>query len=126
MPPFGVHRNATRGAFTKFHVTKELYAEAAIYQASERLGKLSSHGLDFTIRSNDGELVLGQVGWEPSFGEAPERTVFDKSGNQSIVNGNLGLPGDYIVGGYYSNFKFPELHGSNIQHRCYYTAGGNC
>jgi len=100
--PFRGSPDATWGAFTKFHVTKEIYAEAGIYQASERLGKLSSHGLDFTIRSNDGELVLGQVGWEPSFGEATERTVFDKNGNPTLVDGNLGLPGDYILGGYYA------------------------
>lgn len=117
--PFRGSPNATWGAFTKFHVTKEIYAEAGIYQASDRLGKLSNHGLDFTIRSNDGELVMGQVGWEPTFCEAPERTVFDKNGNQSLLDGNLGLPGDYILGGYYSNFVFPELHGSKIQHSAF-------
>jgi porin len=117
--PFRGSPNATWGAFTKFHVTKEIYAEAGIYQASDRFGKLSNHGLDFTIRSNDGELVMGQVGWEPTFCEAPERTVFDKNGNQSLLDGNLGLPGDYILGGYYSNFVFPELHGSKIQHSAF-------
>jgi porin len=117
--PFRGSPNATWGASAKFHFTKEIYAEVGIYQASERLGKLSNHGLDFTIRSNDGELVMGQVGWEPTFGEAPERTVFDKNGNRTLVDGSLGLPGDYILGGYYSNFKFPELHGSNSRHNAY-------
>jgi hypothetical protein len=63
--PFRGSPNATWGASAKFHVTEEIYAEAGVYQASERLGKLSNHGLDFTVRSNDGELVMAQVGWSP-------------------------------------------------------------
>jgi hypothetical protein len=31
----------------------------------------------------------------------------------------VGLPGIYILGGYYSNFKFPELNGPKIQHNAY-------
>ena len=68
---------------------------------------------------------MAQVEWEPTFCESPGRTVFDKNGNQSLVDGNLGFPGDYILGGYYSNFRFPELHGSKIQHNAcgFYAAG---
>jgi porin len=35
------------------------------------------------------------------------------------VEASLGLPGTYILGGYYSNFKFPELNGTNIQTNVY-------
>ena len=117
--PFTTSPNATWGASAKIHVGKEIYVEGGIFQASDRLGKLSNHGLDFTIRSNDGELVMWQVGWQPTFCASPERTVFDDNANQSLVDGNLGLVGDYILGGYYSNFKFPELKGSSIQHNAY-------
>ena len=117
--PFRGSPIATWGAFAKVQVTKDVYAEAGIYQATKRMGNLSSHGLDFTIRSNDGELVLGQVGWEPTFCKAPERIVLDENANQSLVDGKLGLPGEYILGGYYSNFEFPELHGSKTQHNAF-------
>jgi porin len=114
--PFFSSPNATWAASAKIHATKDIYAQAGAYQASERLGKLGYHGLDFTIRSNDGELVMGQVGWEPIFGKTPETTSFDKNENKSATEDTLGLPGKYVLGGYYSNFKFHELNGSNIQH----------
>jgi porin len=117
--PFTSSPNATWAASAKIHATKEIYAEAGIYQASERLGKLGYHGLNFAINANDGELVMGQVGWEPTFFKTPETTSFDKNGNNSVVAGTLGLPANYIFGGYYSNFKFPELNGSKIQHNAY-------
>lgn len=107
--PFTISPNATWAASAKINATKEIYAEAAIYQASERLGKLGYHGLNFSIRANDGELILGQVGWDS----------YDENGDKSTVDGTPKLPGDYILGGYYSNFKFPELNGSNIQHNAY-------
>jgi porin len=62
---------------------------------------------------------MGQVGWEPTFFTTPEIASFDKNGNKSIVYGTLGLPGNYIFGRYYSNFKFPELNGSKMQHNAY-------
>jgi porin len=117
--PFTSSPNATWAASAKIHATKEIYAEAGIYQTSERLGEIGYHGLNFSIRSSDGELVMGQVGWEPTFFQTPERSVFDKNGKKTIVDGSLGLPGNYILGGYYSNFHFPELNGYNIQHNAY-------
>jgi len=55
--PFTTSPKATWAASAKIHATKDIYTEAGIYQASDRLGKLSNHGLDFTIRSNDGEWI---------------------------------------------------------------------
>jgi porin len=113
--PFTVLPNATWAASAKIHVTKEVYAEAGVYQASERLGKIGYHGLNFAINGDDGGLIMGQVGWEPSFFKTAGTTSFDKNGKKTVAEGTLGLPGNYILGGYYSNFKFPELNGSNIQ-----------
>jgi Carbohydrate-selective porin, OprB family len=53
---------------------------------------------------------MAEVGWEPTFFKIPEKTA---------VAGNLGLAGTYIVRGYYSNFKFPELNKTNIQTNAY-------
>jgi porin len=117
--PFTSSPVATWAASANFHVTKQFYAEAGVYQASERFGKLDDHGLNFTIHSDDGELVMWQIGWEPTFSESPVRTSFDKNGNKSLEESNSGFPGHYILGGYYSNFDFPELNGPNIQHSAY-------
>ena len=111
--------NATWAASAKIHAAKDIYAEAGIYQASERLGKLGYHGLNFAINADDGELVMAQVGWEPTFFKIPETASFDKNGKKTVVEGSLGLPGNYILGGYYSNFKFSELNGSKIQTNAY-------
>ena len=117
--PFTSSPNATWGASAKIYATKEIYAEAGIYQATERIFKLGYHGLNFAINENDGELVMGQVGWEPTFFKIPEKTWFDKNGDITVVDATLGLPGNYIFGGYYSNFKFRELDGTKIKHNAY-------
>ena len=117
--PFTSSPNAIWAASAKLHTTKDIYAEAGIYQATDRIFKLGYHGLNFAINPNDGELVMGQIGWEPTFLKIPESISFDKTGNKTVLDGTLGLPGDYIFGGYYSNFRFPELNRSKIQHNAY-------
>jgi porin len=117
--PFTISPNATWAASARIQITKEVYVEAGVYQASERLGKIGYHGLNFAINGEDGELVIAQVGWEPSFSGTVETTSFDKNGERTVVEATLGLSGSYILGGYYSNFKFPELNGSNIQTNAY-------
>jgi hypothetical protein len=83
------------------------------------LCKIGYHGLNFAINREDGELVMAQVGWEPTFFKTPETTSFDKNEKKPVVEGTLGFPGNYILGGYYSNFRFPGLNGSNIQTNAY-------
>ena len=117
--PFTSSPVATWATSVNFRMTKEFYAEAGVYQASEHLGKFDDHGLNFTIHSDDGELVMWQVGWEPTFSKSPVGTSFDKNGNSSLGKSNSGFPGSYILGGYYSNFDFPELNGLNLQHSAY-------
>jgi porin len=117
--PFTSSPVATWAASANFRVTKEFYAEAGVYQASQHLGKLDDHGLNFTIHSDDGELVMWQIGWEPTLSEFPVGNSFDRNENKSLGESNPGFPGSYILGGYYSNFNFPELNGRNIQHSAY-------
>jgi len=115
--PFRSAPNASWAASTKIQATNEFYVEGGIYQASQRLDDAAYHGLDFSIRANDGELTLGQIGWTPSFFAGSETPAFAENGNK--LPGMAGLPGSYILGGYYSNFKFPELNGSKIQRSAY-------
>jgi porin len=117
--PFTSSPNAAWAASAKIQITKDVYAQAGVYQASERIFKLGYHGLNFAINGDDGELVMAQVGWEPTFCKTPETASFDKNGKKTVVDGTLGLPGNYLLGGYYSNFKFPELNGSNTQTNAY-------
>jgi porin len=117
--PFTSSPNATWAASVRMNITEEIYAEAGVYQAGERLDKIEYHGLNFAIDRKDGELVLAQVGWEPTFFKTPETTSSDKSGKKTVVEGTLGLPGNYILGGYYSNFRFQELNSSNVQTNAY-------
>src|SRR5258708_6230523 len=117
--PFHSSPTATWAASAKIQAAREIYAEAGIYQASERLGKLGYHGLDFSIRANDGELVMAQVGWEHTFFRTPETTSLDENRNKSVAEGASGLSGNYILGGYYSNFKFPVLNGPRVQTNAY-------
>jgi porin len=115
--PFHSAPNASWAASTKIQATNEFSVEGGIYQASQRLDNAGYHGLDFSIRANDGELAMVQIGWTPSFFAVSETPPFAESGNKSPAR--VGLPGIYLLGGYYSNFKFPELNGSKVQHSAY-------
>ena len=114
--PFRSAPDASWAASTKIQATNEFYVEGGIYQASQRLDKAAYHGLNFSIGANDGELIMGQVGWTPSFAVS-ETPALAESGKK--LPAPLGLPGNYILGGYYSNFSFPELNTSKIQHNAY-------
>jgi porin len=80
------------------------------------LDKAAYHGLNFSIGANDGELIMGQIGWTPSFAIS-ETPALAESGKK--LPAPLGLPGNYILGGYYSNFNFPELNTSKIRYNAY-------
>jgi porin len=108
--PFTSPPNATWAATAKINVAKQTYAEAGVYQASDLAAQTGYHGLNFAIKGEDGELVMAEVGWQPAFFKSPEKTA---------VAGNSGLPGTYIIGGYYSNFKFPMLNESKFQTNAY-------
>lgn len=111
---------ATWGAYAKYAPTSDTYASAGIYQATERLGVTAYHGLDFSIRSNDGVLLLGEVGWTPTFAQAPTPTGKDgKSSSPPASSATSGLPGTYIAGIYYSNLPEHEFLGNGTQQNSY-------
>jgi porin len=115
--PFHSAPNASWAASAKIQATNAFYVEGGIYQAGERLDNTAYHGLNFSIRANDGELAMGEIGWTPRFFPVSETPEVAESGNK--LPASLGLPGTYILGGYYSNFDFPELNQSKIQHSAY-------
>jgi porin len=109
--PFTGTPNATWAATVTIHPTEETYAEAGAYQATDHLGVPKYHGLDVSIRSKDGLLAMAEVGWKPTFCGTPDRTVSDQDCKKTVTSGEPGLPGTYLLGGYYSHWKFAELSG---------------
>ncbi|TSA32407.1 MAG: carbohydrate porin [Verrucomicrobiaceae bacterium] len=107
--------NATWGATVKINPTPIVYAAAGIYQATNRLGKVAYHGLDFSIRSNDGILMFAETGWSPTFGARPADTTHDKDGKKTVVPAETGLSGTYKFGGYFSTFPYAGFLGGSQQ-----------
>jgi porin len=117
---FTASPNATWGAYAKYTPTSDTYVSAGIYQATERLGLTAYHGLDFSIRSGDGILLLGEVGWTPTIGQSPVPSGKDaKSVTPSVSSAPSGLPGTYVAGLYYSNLPEDEFLGDGTQQNSY-------
>jgi len=117
--PFTSSPDATWAAALKYRPGKDFYLATGIYQATQRLGDAAYHGVDFSIRPGDGVLLMAQAGWEPTFFGAAESPMRDQDGKRSSADDDFGLPGTYVVGGYYSNFSFSELNGPGVQHNAY-------
>lgn len=105
--PFTSSPNATWGAAVKLRPGGNFYSATGIYQATDRLGNPAYHGLDFSIRRNDGFQILQEFGWEPTFGKGslpPNSTC-------PAPLESPGLPGEYKVGGYYTHFPIDGFQG---------------
>lgn len=106
--------NATWGATVKINPTPIVYIASGIYQATNRLGKVAYHGLDFSIRPDDGVLIFAETGWSPTFGATPAGSTHDKDGKKTVVPA-AGLPGTYKFGGYFSTFPYAGFVGGARQ-----------
>ena len=102
--------NATWGAALKANPTGETYAAYGIYQATDRLGLIAYHGLDFSIRPGDAIFMMAETGWEPTFRRSKPKGVA-ADGKKAVVPADPGLPGQYKFGGYFSNFPMPDARG---------------
>jgi len=109
---FTASPNATWAAYARYAPTSSTYVSAGVYQATDRLGVTAYHGLDFSIRPQDGVLLLGEVGWTPIFGQTPAPSGKD---GKSAVSPAPGLPGTYAAGIYYSNLPEDEFTGGGAQ-----------
>jgi porin len=92
--------------------TPELNAMVGLYQVSSRMYDRAYHGVDFSIRSGDGILLLSQIGWTPEFFKkdvpADGKSVAD--GKKSVVaSKQQGLKGHYFLGGYWSAWDYPQF-----------------
>lgn len=123
---FSAYPWAVWAARARLQATKEIYAMAGAYQVSTRVFDREYHGLDWSIRPDDGVLLLGQVGWTPEFFKRPVPTKpvvndgksVDASGDRDrkmtknvIANANemKGMPGHYWFGAYFSPWSFSQF-----------------
>jgi len=103
--------NATWGTAVKWSPTKEAYGAYGIYQATDRLGVLAYHGLDFSIRPDDGLFMMAEGGWEPTFGMRAQEHSSDAAGKKVVIPAEPGMPGMYKLGGYLSTLPMPDSRG---------------
>ncbi|MGC1480375.1 MAG: carbohydrate porin [Chthoniobacterales bacterium] len=109
--PFGTSTGTTWAAFLKVNPTKTTYASGGVFQASPRSGNRDYHGVDFSIRPGDGTLVLGEIGWHPTFGRTNHETTSDTPVVKTSLAVSPGLPGIYKLGAYFANYTFSDFQG---------------
>ncbi len=126
--PFSTYPNATWGARVKVKTTDEkYYAMGGVYQATSRLGNPAYHGLDFSIRPQDGLSTVWEIGWRPRFGEKQRAGETATPSGKSVVEGRKGVvqaeeplqdqprpghQGNYKLGAYWSNWSFTGFDGT--------------
>jgi len=81
----------------------DFYGAAGLYQASTRIGQIAYHGVDFSIRPQDGMLMLGELGWEPQLRQSKTE------GGKAVADS--GYAGIYKVGGYVSTLPYADARG---------------
>jgi len=104
--PFHATASASWGVHAKLK-NDIAYLEAGVFQASPRIGNPAYHGVDFSIGSGDGILVMAETGWTPTFGG--EATASD--GKKAVTAAQSDLKGSYTFGAYYSNYTFDTFQG---------------
>jgi porin len=88
--PFG-----TWAGLLRFDPNKKFNVQAAIYQTWDNIFNSTTNGVDWTIHSDDGVMLMGQVGWTPTFTKKSD--VTSSAAHQ--------LPGHYWFGSTYSPWK---------------------
>jgi porin len=124
---FSAYPWAVWAARVRVEPTPEWNAMIGIYQISDRIFDRNYHGLDWSMRSNDSILLIGQIGWTPQFFKRPVSEVGAPApkekaaaSGQSIVarrsardvagaSAPKGLTGHYWFGAYWSPWEFPQF-----------------
>jgi len=122
---FSAYPWAVWAARARLRPSRDSYAMFGVYQVSDRVFDRAYHGLDFSMRSDDGVLMLWQFGWTPEFFKKPLATPVETGGKtmqavkarsegksfKSPVNMKKeeGYPGHYWFGVYFSPWSFPQF-----------------
>ena len=120
---FSAYPWAVWAARIKVQPTPEWTGQLGIYQVSDRVFDRAYQGLDWSIRPNDGVLLISQIGWSPEFFKRPVGETPSEDG-KSVVSGKPagksagkdfqpvkmeGLPGNYWFGAYWSPWEFSQF-----------------
>jgi porin len=92
------------GARLRFDPDPQFNLQTGLFEAPDRIADPANHGIDFALNSHDGILLVEQLGWTPTFGEAGPHT---------------GLPGHYFAGGWWSNADYPQFDTTQRTHVSY-------
>ena len=122
---FSAYPWAVWAARLRVEPTPETHVMLGAYQVSTRVFDRDYHGMDWSIRANDGVLLISQVGWTPEFfkraveksaasdGKSALSTRARSEGKSfkaiSPETEMRGLPGHYWVGVYYSPWQFAQF-----------------
>ncbi len=105
---FSAYPFATWAARLRLDPTPEVNMQLGVFQTWDDIFDRSHHGLDWSIRGNDGVMMLAQLGWTPEFfkREVPAESDGQSDGKKAVAAPVMkGLPGHYWVGGSYSPWK---------------------
>jgi len=117
---FSAYPWAVWAARLRIDPTPEYNGMLGVYQVSNRVFDRAYHGLDFSMRSNDGILMIAQAGWTPEFFKRSVDTNATRDG-KSVVDGKSsakktvvateekGMPGHYWFGAYWSPWEFQQF-----------------
>lgn len=128
--PFNVSATAMPSASWGAHIKykePEWYAQAGVYQVSDRIGVTAYHGLDYSIRRGDGTMIFAETGWTPTFFKEEAPVISSKNG-KAVSDGKSqksfapiedtskpGYPGHYKFGAFFSNWSFaPYSDGPDV------------
>jgi porin len=132
---FSAYPWAVWAARLRINPSPEWNALFGAYQVSSRVFNPVYHGLDWSIRSDDGILLISQFGWTPEFAKKPV-TVDSVPDGKSVASGKnvvspksfksvtphtemKGLPGHYWFGVYYSPWQFAQFGSSDTATNSY-------
>lgn len=122
---FSAYPWAVWAARLRVEPTSDTYAMFGAYQVSNRVFNRDYHGLDWSIRSGDGVLLISQIGWTPEFFKRPVEKTAPSDGKTALATKARsegknfkpvspetemkGLPGHYWFGAYYSPWTFQDI-----------------
>jgi len=125
---FSAYPWAVWAARIRYSPTPEIETKFGAYQVSNRVFNRAYHGMDWSIRDDDGILLIGQVGWSPEFFKKPVivdtvSTADPDDSPKEVADGKSfkpvaprtemkGLPGHYWFGAYYSPWQFSQFGSS--------------
>ncbi|PYI87285.1 MAG: carbohydrate porin [Verrucomicrobia bacterium] len=103
-------------AAAAFYESTEFNVKLGLFQTSNRMFDNTKHGLDWSIRGEDGYTAIAQFGWTPQLFKQPVTSgASDGKGTAAPVL--KGMPGHYHIGVTFSQWDFyPRFLGGFEDH----------